>query len=200
MMARAPHPRASWAAPAAPRDPSIAFVNTTVLGRSASTRDEVWALAQELGSSYAADALLSSPALIGSLDMLGNPTGLLREYAIGMRDMVLLPLSAVTEGKYGGGVQGVLRGVAHGGSSLVRHVVGGTLASVAGFSDTVARNLDANRAELAASRQRFAELKHERQLALYEAWVPPASACSMRSRAASGSTALTGQITGFQAE
>jgi hypothetical protein len=118
------------------------------------------ALVKELAANYAADALLSSPALLGSLDLLGNPTGLLREYAIGMKDLVLLPIQAVREGR---GVGGLLRGVRDGSSSLVRHVVGGTLTSVAGFSASVARNLDANRLELNASRQRFAELKGTRR-------------------------------------
>jgi hypothetical protein len=106
------------------------------------------ALAKELAANYAADALLSSPALLGSLDLLGNPTGLLREYAIGMKDLVLLPLQAVREGR---GVGGLLRGVRDGSSSLVRHVVGGTLTSVAGFSASVARNLGAVGLELGGS-------------------------------------------------
>jgi len=106
-----------------------------------------WAhLKSELAANYLADLVLSAPGLLGSLDILGNPTGLVRQVAAGLHDLVALPLEEL---KHGWGPGAVVRGVARGWLGLLSHVAEGTLASLSGFSGAVARNLD----RLATERQ-----------------------------------------------
>ncbi|GBG27559.1 Vacuolar protein sorting-associated protein 13B [Hondaea fermentalgiana] len=97
------------------------------------------ALRNELAANYIADALLGSPALLGSLEILGNPVGFARSVGAGVYDLVFQPLKAIRHG-YGPG--GILRGVARGWSSLLIHLSEGALMSVSGFSNSIARNLD----------------------------------------------------------
>ncbi|CAK9101913.1 Vacuolar protein sorting-associated protein 13B (Cohen syndrome protein 1 homolog), partial [Durusdinium trenchii] len=97
------------------------------------------ALQKDLMAHYVADAILGSPALLGSLEILGNPVGFVRSVGAGMYDLFSLPLGAIRHG-YGAG--GVLRGVARGWTSLLLHFGEGALMSVSGFSSSVARNLD----------------------------------------------------------
>jgi hypothetical protein len=89
-----------------------------------------------VSASYAADALVRSPQLVGSLQLLGAPTSLLRAVAAGLRDLVALPLEALPRGPVA-----VLRAALAGTSSLARHVTGGALASVSGFASSASRNL-----------------------------------------------------------
>ena len=96
-------------------------------------------LVKELLANYLADALLNSPALIGSLEIIGNPTGFIRAISSGMWDLVALPME---EMQHGFGPGALLRGVARGWLSWFKHVSHGALSSVSGFSHSVARNLD----------------------------------------------------------
>jgi len=89
-----------------------------------------------VSASYAADALLRSPQLVGSLQLLGAPTSLWRSVTTGLRDLVALPLEAVPHGPVA-----VLRGALKGTSSFARHVSGGALSSVSGFASSASRNL-----------------------------------------------------------
>ena len=89
-----------------------------------------------MSTSYAADALLRSPQLVGSLQLLGAPTSLWRAVTTGLRDLVALPLEAVPHGPVA-----VLRGALKGTSSFARHVSGGALSSVSGFASSASRNL-----------------------------------------------------------
>jgi hypothetical protein len=50
---------------------------------------------QGLLAHYAAEALLNAPAVLGSLDLLLNPTGLMNSLARGFEDLVSLPLAAL---------------------------------------------------------------------------------------------------------
>ena len=50
---------------------------------------------QGLLAHYAAEALLNAPAVLGSLDLLLNPTGLMNSLAQGFEDLVSLPLAAL---------------------------------------------------------------------------------------------------------
>ena len=47
---------------------------------------------------YTAEALLSAPGLLGSLDLLLNPTGLLSSVSAGLADLLGLPLAALMAG------------------------------------------------------------------------------------------------------
>jgi len=96
-------------------------------------------LRKELTAKYIADALLRSPALLGSLELLGNPVGFVRSIGAGVYDFFYLPLRAI---RHGFGPGEVLRGVARGWTSLFLHLGEGALTSVSGFSGSIARNLD----------------------------------------------------------
>ena len=60
--------------------------------------------------------------VVGSLELLGNPTGLVRSIGTGVADLVSLPYDALTRGP-GAFLAGVTRGV----SSLVRNTTQGGL-------------------------------------------------------------------------
>jgi hypothetical protein len=87
-------------------------------------------------SNYAVDALLRSPQVVGSLQLLGSPTLLLGAVGSGLRDLVAMPLEALPMGPVATG-KACLRG----GSSFLRHVSGGALSSVSSFSSSVSHNL-----------------------------------------------------------
>ena len=93
-------------------------------------------LTSELTSNYALDALLRSPQVVGSLQLLGSPTLLIGAVGRGLRDLVALPLEALPLGPVATG-----RACIRGGASFVRHVSGGALSSVSSFSSSVSRNL-----------------------------------------------------------
>ena len=95
-------------------------------------------LVKELSANYVADAILRSPVLLGSLDLLGNPTNLFSNFAAGFHDLFVLPTRAIPRGPlafigaFGSGV-----------SSLLQHISEGTLQSVSGFTHSLARHVDA---------------------------------------------------------
>ena len=90
------------------------------------------ALARGLLASYIADAILRSPVLLGSLDLLGNPTSFVRSVAAGVHDVFAMPLRAPS----------LLAGVGLGWASLAGHVTEGALHSIAAFAVSVSRNVD----------------------------------------------------------
>lgn len=94
-------------------------------------------LLRELLAQLIADAVLSSPSLVGSLEVLGNPTGLLRSFGAGVYDLFALPLASLDKGR-----GGVVKGVAAGWKSLFTHVSEAALHSVSGIAGTLSRNLD----------------------------------------------------------
>ena len=53
---------------------------------------------QGLLAHYAAEALLNAPAIVGSLDLLLNPTGLFHSIGQGFEDLISLPLAALEAG------------------------------------------------------------------------------------------------------
>ncbi|BDA43314.1 probable vacuolar protein sorting-associated protein 13B [Coccomyxa sp. Obi] len=85
---------------------------------------------QGLLAHYTAEALLSAPGLLGSLDLLLNPTGLLSSVSAGFADLLGLPLAALMAGSPAQFVASLGRGPA----SLLWHVSGWTLTSISGFS------------------------------------------------------------------
>ena len=66
---------------------------------------------------YASGALYRAGWVVGSLEILGNPTGLVRNVGIGISDMFRMPYQGLTQGP-GAFVGGVTRGM----GSLVRHI------------------------------------------------------------------------------
>ena len=102
------------------------------------------ALLRAIVASYIVDTLLRSPALVGSLDLLGNPTNLSRSIAAGLYDVFALPLRG-RGGRPGGGrgsVIDVLTGIGLGWASLAGHITEGTLHSIAGLSVSLSRNIN----------------------------------------------------------
>ena len=87
---------------------------------------------------YASEALTHSAALIGSLQLLGNPTWLLRSVAAGLSDALSLPLRGLSEGP-----RQFVYGLGAGASSLLLHLSHGALTSVAGFTAALAANMGA---------------------------------------------------------
>lgn len=144
--------------------PLFASLGTTRLTLSAVSLDRPLAtshrIAQEWLASVLTDVILSSPALIGSLDILGNPSHLVRSIASGIVSLVAEPARALTgvregtpgEGqaraRAGAGVQqrdvpvlGLLSGIARGARGFVSHVGEGVLTSVSGVSLSLARSV-----------------------------------------------------------
>ena len=94
------------------------------------------ALARALLKRYAADALAASPALVGSLQLLGNPTVLVRSVRAGLSDALALPIEGARQGP-----RGFVVGLGAGASSLLQHVSHGALSSVSDFATAVATTL-----------------------------------------------------------
>ena len=82
-------------------------------------------------------ALPRIPQILGSLALVGNPTNLIRNFTAGIVDLVSLPIAGARLGPFG-----LLAGIGRGASSFVQHVSVGTLSSVSGITQSVAKNLD----------------------------------------------------------
>ncbi|XP_022088777.1 vacuolar protein sorting-associated protein 13B-like isoform X2 [Acanthaster planci] len=94
-------------------------------------------LAQALTMHYTSGALFKAGWVLGSLELLGNPAGLLRNVGSGLADSVMLPYEGLTRGP-----AAFVAGVTSGTSSLLRHLSAGTLTSITKFASSVSRNLD----------------------------------------------------------
>jgi hypothetical protein len=94
-------------------------------------------LVRELLAKYLADAVVRTPMLLGSLDLLGNPTFLVQSLGKGLHDLVALPKNALPEGP-----TAFVRALGGGVISLLQHAGEGSLTSVSGFSNSLARNVD----------------------------------------------------------
>ncbi|XP_060756090.1 intermembrane lipid transfer protein VPS13B-like isoform X4 [Neoarius graeffei] len=86
---------------------------------------------------YAAGALFRAGWVVGSLEILGSPTSLVRSIGNGVADFFKLPYEGLTRGP-GAFVSGVSRGT----SSFVRHISKGTLTSITNLATSLARNMD----------------------------------------------------------
>ena len=95
------------------------------------------ALVQTLFYHYVTSALFKAGWLVGSLELLGNPAGLVRSFSQGVADFFYLPYDGLIRGP-GAFVSGMSRGM----SSFVRHLSTGALASVTSLASSMARNLD----------------------------------------------------------
>jgi len=94
-------------------------------------------LAKQLAAQYLADAILAAPIILGSLQILGNPTFLVQSLISGVTDFVTLPTHALARGP-----TAFLSAVVGGTLSLFRHASEGTLSSLSSLSSSLARNLD----------------------------------------------------------
>eukprot|EP00475_Leptophrys_vorax_P036237 TRINITY_DN6084_c0_g1_i2.p1 TRINITY_DN6084_c0_g1~~TRINITY_DN6084_c0_g1_i2.p1 ORF type:complete len:576 (+),score=133.94 TRINITY_DN6084_c0_g1_i2:294-2021(+) len=92
---------------------------------------------KEMSATYLADLIIRSPLLIGSFDLIGNPTQIIAAITRGVGDLVQIPSRAIGDGPIA-----FAFALGEGVSSLLRNVSEGTLMSVSGFSSSVARNLD----------------------------------------------------------
>lgn len=95
------------------------------------------ALIQKLSYHYLTAALFKAGWLLGSLELLGNPAGLVRSFSQGVADFLYFPYDGLTRGP-GAFVSGMSRGM----SSFVRHLSTGALTSITSLASSMARNLD----------------------------------------------------------
>ena len=75
--------------------------------------------------------------VVGSLEILGNPTGLVRSVSSGVSDLFRLPYEGLYQGP-GGFITGVTKGM----GSLVKHISTSTITSITNFASSVSRNMD----------------------------------------------------------
>ncbi|XP_064651739.1 intermembrane lipid transfer protein VPS13B-like isoform X2 [Lineus longissimus] len=94
-------------------------------------------LIRALAMHYASAALFRAGLVVGSLEILGNPTGLVRNIGSGVADLFRMPLEGITKGP-----GSFLSGITHGFSSLLWHTSTGALTSVTNFASSVSRNMD----------------------------------------------------------
>ncbi|XP_052863734.1 intermembrane lipid transfer protein VPS13B [Anopheles cruzii] len=90
-----------------------------------------------VGMHYLSGAIFGGGWVIGSLEILGSPSGLARSVTSGLRDFVSLPVQGLFRGPWG-----FLVGVTHGSASLIRNITAGTVNSVTKLAQSVSRNLD----------------------------------------------------------
>ena len=94
-------------------------------------------LIQKLLYHYATSALFKAGWVLGSLELLGNPAGLVRNVGQGVSDLFYFPYDGLTRGP-GAFVTGMTRGM----SSLVRHLSTGTLTSITHLASSMSRNME----------------------------------------------------------
>ncbi|KAH8359232.1 hypothetical protein KR093_005309 [Drosophila rubida] len=92
---------------------------------------------QSLGLHYLSGAIFGAGWVVGSLEILGSPSGLARSFSTGLRDFISMPVQGLFRGPWG-----FLVGVTQGSASLLRNVTAGTVNSVTKLAGSVARNLD----------------------------------------------------------
>ena len=80
-------------------------------------------LVRGLAAHLMAEALLNAPQMLGSLQLLFNPTGLVESLRAGMGDLIGLPLAALEARS----AALFLAGLGQGSASLVRHISGAWL-------------------------------------------------------------------------
>ncbi|EDO30907.1 predicted protein [Nematostella vectensis] len=95
------------------------------------------ALAQKIFYHYLSAAVFKVGWVLGSLELLGSPAGLIRNFTQGLSDFFYLPYDGLTRGP-GAFVSGMSRGL----SSFVRHFSAGALTSVTNLATSISRNLD----------------------------------------------------------
>lgn len=90
-----------------------------------------------IGMHYVSDAIFGAGWVVGSLEILGSPSGLARSVSTGLWDFVSMPVQGLMRGPWG-----VILGITYGSASLVKNITAGTVNSVTKLAASVARNLD----------------------------------------------------------
>lgn len=90
-----------------------------------------------IGMHYVSDAIFGAGWVVGSLEILGSPSGLARSVSTGLWDFISMPVQGLMRGPWG-----VLLGITYGSASLIKNVTAGTVNSVTKLAASVARNLD----------------------------------------------------------
>jgi vacuolar protein sorting-associated protein 13B len=94
-------------------------------------------LGNNMGMHYLSSAIFGAGWVVGSLEILGSPSGLARSFTSGFKDFVSLPVQGIFKGPWG-----FVVGLTQGSVSLVSHVTTGTVNSVTKLAASLARNLD----------------------------------------------------------
>lgn len=71
--------------------------------------------------------------LLGSLDLIGNPLGLINNFKVGIKDVITKPIEGMVQGPLELG-----RGIVEGTNSLVSNTLGGTFNSINKITKTMA--------------------------------------------------------------
>lgn len=90
-----------------------------------------------IGKHYLERAAIGAGWVVGSLEILGSPSGLARSVTTGIKDFVSMPVQGLLRGPWG-----FLVGLTQGSASLIRNVTAGTVNSVSKLAASVSRNLD----------------------------------------------------------
>lgn len=86
---------------------------------------------------YVTQALVRAGLMLGSLEILANPTGLIRSLGKGVADFFSLPYDGLTRGP-----SAFVSGIGSGVGSFFRHTSVGALTSVTNFASSLSRNMD----------------------------------------------------------
>ena len=78
-------------------------------------------LGQSLARHYISGALFRSHWVVGSLDLIGSPSGFTRTVGEGVKDFVALPYHGIFQGPWS-----FFSGLTNGSSSLVKHISAGS--------------------------------------------------------------------------
>ncbi|EQC28026.1 hypothetical protein SDRG_14297 [Saprolegnia diclina VS20] len=97
-------------------------------------------LAKDLAANYVADAVVRTPMVLMSLNVLGNPAGFVRDVSSGVQDLVRLPLLAVATEGYS--PVSITKGLFRGAVSFATHTSVATLSSVSGVAHAISRSMD----------------------------------------------------------
>ncbi|KAL4227239.1 Vacuolar protein sorting-associated protein 13B [Mactra antiquata] len=100
-------------------------------------RTTSYQLTRVLVMHYASGALFRAGAVVGSLEILGNPTGLVRSIGSGVADFFRMPYQGLTRGP-----GAFVKGISSGTSSMVKNISTGMLTSLTNFASSVSRNMD----------------------------------------------------------
>lgn len=95
-------------------------------------------LMRNLVSLYLADIVVRTPTLLGSLQILGNPTSFVGSVIDGVYDLLAMPMKGVRDMNPVNTVLGLGRGSV----SFARHLSVGTLRSFSGWFGSLAKNMD----------------------------------------------------------
>lgn len=94
-------------------------------------------LGSAMSMHYLSGAIFGAGWMVGSLEILGSPSGLARSVTTGLKDFVSMPVEGLFKGPWE-----FMLGVSSGSASLVRNITAGTVNSVTKLATSVARNLD----------------------------------------------------------